>query len=60
MFWGWTDFKKRENIIRDDLDENATLTIAVDITIGTPQRQLKETMRLLMLLERLRRAKIWT
>ena len=43
MFWGWTDFKKRENIIRDDLDENATLTIAVDITIGTPQRQLKET-----------------
>ena len=40
---GWTNFKKREDIIRDDLDTNGTLTIEVDITIGIPQRQFEET-----------------
>ena len=33
-YGGSQAFKKRENIIQDDLDENGTLTIEVDITIG--------------------------
>lgn len=35
---GINNFKKREDMILEDLDSNGTLTIEVDITIGTKKR----------------------
>ena len=37
---GCKNCKKRNDIIRKDLDSKGTLTIEVDITIGTPQREI--------------------
>tara|TARA_B110001452_G_C15229632_1_gene426017 strand:- start:435 stop:1742 length:1308 start_codon:yes stop_codon:yes gene_type:complete len=43
MLWGCVgcdNFKKRDEIIRKDLDSKGTLTVEVDITIGTPSRKV--------------------
>ena len=37
---GCTNFQKREYMIEKDLDSKGTLTIKVDITIGTPKREI--------------------
>ena len=38
--WGCPNFQKREYIIEKDLDSKGTLAIEVDITIGTPKREI--------------------
>lgn len=38
--FGCTNFQTREYMIEKDLDSNGTLTIEVDITIGTPKRDI--------------------